>query len=285
MQRKKASSFSPLSKGSFDLEGHRGCRGLMPENTIPAFLKAIDIGVTTLEMDAVITKDSQVVISHDLYFDHFITTKPDGTYVTPDEEENLKIYGMTYDEVKQYDVGMKPYPAFPEEQKIPAVKPLLKDVIDSVEDYTKSHHKHEMFYNIETKCTPEGDNIFHPEPSRFVDLLMDVIYNKNIADRVIIQSFDIRSLQYLHQKDSTIKTALLVDFGDKKPFDEQLKDLGFTPTIYSPDQSLVTSELIKQCHDAGIKIVPWTINDPKKMKELKQLGVDGLITDYPNRFF
>lgn len=281
---KHISTSSPFAKVSFDLEGHRGCRGLMPENTIPAFLKAIDIGVTTLEMDAVITKDSQVVISHDPYFNHFITTKPDGSYVAEDEEKNLKIYGMTYDEVKRYDVGMKPYSSFPEQQRITVTKPLLKDVIDNVENYTSSHHKYAMLYNIETKCTPEGDNIFHPEPSRFVDLLMKVIYEKSIADRVIIQSFDIRSLQYLHQKDSAIKTALLVDFGDKKPFDSQIKDLGFTPTIYSPNQSLVTATLIKQCHEAGIKIIPWTVNNPQKMIELKQLGVDGLITDYPNRF-
>src|SRR4051812_10994337 len=109
-------AFSPLGNGgkseNFDKEGHRGCRGLMPENTIPAYLKAIDIGVTTLEMDAVITKDSQVVMSHEPFFNHEITTKPDGSYVTEAEEKSLNIYRMTYDEVKPYDVGMKSNPRF-----------------------------------------------------------------------------------------------------------------------------------------------------------------------------
>ncbi len=281
---KQTSSSSPFANGAFDLEGHRGCRGLMPENTIPAFLKAIDIGVTTLEMDAAITKDNQVVISHDPYFNHYITTKPDESFVSAEEEKSLKIYGMTYNEVKKYDVGMKPYAAFPEQQKIPAVKPLLSDVIDSAEAYATKHSKHKIYYNIETKCSPSGDDIYHPKPALFVDLLMKVIYDKGIADRAIIQSFDIRSLQYLHQKDNTIKTSLLIDRSDKRTLEQQLKDLGFVPTIYSPEQSLVTETLIKQCHDAGMKIVPWTINDSQKMQALKQMGVDGLITDYPDRF-
>lgn len=281
---KQSSSFSALGAEGFDYEGHRGCRGLMPENTIPAFLKAIDLGVTTLEMDATISKDSQVVISHDPYFSSVITTKPDGSYVKPDEEKGLKIWGMTYDEIKQFDVGMKPHPLFPQQQKMHAVKPLLSDVIDSVETYTKAHRKHAMYYNIETKCLPETDNIFHPKPDVFVDLLMKVIEEKGIAVRVIIQSFDIRSLQYLHQKYPQMKTSLLVDEGDKKTFSMQLKDLGFIPTIYSPEQSLVTPLLIKQCHDTGIKIVPWTVDKAEKMKELKKMGVNGLISDYPNLF-
>ena len=103
---------------SFDIEGHRGCRGLMPENTIPAMYKAIDLGVTTLEMDAVITKDREVVVSHEPFFNHEITTKPDGTEVKESEERNLNIYHMTYEEVKQFDVGKKNHPRFPRQQKM-----------------------------------------------------------------------------------------------------------------------------------------------------------------------
>src|SRR3954471_9017628 len=102
---------------SFDWQGHRGCRGLMPENTIPAMLHAVDLGVSTLEMDAIITKDSQVILSHEPFLNHEITTKPDGTYVNESEERQLNMYQLTYDEISHFDVGMKPHPRFPEQRK------------------------------------------------------------------------------------------------------------------------------------------------------------------------
>lgn len=279
------SSYTPLGgKKAFDKEGHRGCRGLMPENTIPAYLKAVDIGVTTLEMDAAITKDSQVVMSHDPYVNHDIGTKPGGAPVTIAEEKSLAIYKMDYAELMRYDVGLRGNPRFPQQQKMAAIKPRLADVIDSVEAYAAKTGKRPLQYNIETKITPTTDNIYHPEPGRFVDLLMAVILQKKVEQRVIIQSFDPRSLQYLHTKYPAIKTALLVDLGDKKTFALQLKDLGFIPTIYSPEYHLVTPLLVKQCHDTGIQIIPWTVNDKPTIDQLKTLGVDGIISDYPNLF-
>ena len=166
-----------------------------------------------------------------------------------------------------------------------ATKPLLSAVIDSVEAYCQSKNLHRPFYNIETKTKPSTDNLYHPAPSEFVELLMDVIQNKKIEDRVIIQSFDPRTLQYLHAKFPGIKTALLIEDFDNRVLDVQLQELGFTPTIYSPAYSLVTSSLIKACHDKGIQVIPWTVNDVQKMKVLKDMGVDGLITDYPNLIF
>lgn len=279
------SSYAPLGgKKAFDKEGHRGCRGLMPENTIPAYLKAVDIGVTTLEMDAAITKDSQVVMSHDPYVNHDIGTKPNGTPVTIGEEKNLAIYKMDYADIKRYDVGLRGNPHFPQQQKMAVVKPRLVDVIDSVEAYAAKTGKHPMQYNIETKIAPATDNLYHPEPGKFVELLMAVILQKKVEQRVIIQSFDPRSLQYLHAKYPAIKTALLVSGEDKKSFALQLKDLGFIPTIYSPEYHLVTPLLVKQCHDTGIQIIPWTVNDKPTIDQLKILGVDGIISDYPNLF-
>src|SRR6185436_12863608 len=114
---------------TFDKQGHRGCRGLFPENTIPAMKNALDLGVTTLEMDAVITKDKQVVLSHEPWFGEEITTKPDGTYMGNREERKFNIYWMTYEDVKTFDVGMKPHPRFPRQKKMKVVKPLLTDVI------------------------------------------------------------------------------------------------------------------------------------------------------------
>ena len=143
---------------------------------------------------------------------------------------------------------------------------------------------HPPQYNIETKCSPAGDDKLHPAPPEFVELLMKVINEKNIANRVIIQSFDPRSLQYLHSHYPAIKTALLVELSANKSFALQLKELGFIPTIYSPAYQLVTPLLIQQCHEAGIKIIPWTVDDAARIKELKKLGVDGIISDYPNLF-
>jgi glycerophosphoryl diester phosphodiesterase len=269
---------------AFDKEGHRGCRGLMPENTIPAMLKAIEIGVTTLEMDALITKDKKVVISHDPYFNHDITTKPDGTYIDAKDEKNYVLYKMDYVDIEKFDVGLKPHPQFPGQQKIAVHKPLLSDLIDSVEQYCKSKNLKPPFYNIETKSLASTDNIYHPEPEEFVKLLMDVLIAKRILGRVIIQSFDPRTLQVVDQKYPVVKTSLLIVGYDRRGLSAQLDQLGFTPTIYSPDYSLVVDSLVEQCHSRNIKIIPWTVDDKKNMERLKKMGVDGIITDFPDLF-
>ena len=269
---------------SFDIEGHRGCRGLMPENTIPAMYKAIDLGVTTLEMDAVITKDREVVVSHEPFFNHEITTKPDGTEVKEPEERNLNIYHMTYEEVKQFDVGKKIHPRFPRQQKMAVHKPRLADLIDSVELYYKKNKLRAPDYNIETKTMANTDGIFHPGPQEFVEVLMDVIGSKGIQDRAIIQSFDFRTLQYVHEHYPSMRTAMLIEDFDKRGLDQQLKALGFNPTIYSPDYSLVNEKLIADCHALKIKVIPWTVDDKATIDRLRSMGVDGMITDYPDLF-
>jgi glycerophosphoryl diester phosphodiesterase len=269
---------------TIDTQGHRGCRGLMPENTVPAMITALDFGVTTLEMDVVITKDKQVVLSHEPFFNHEITTKPDGSTVTEAQEKALNIYQMTYEEVKKYDVGMKPHPRFPRQQKIKAIKPLLSDVVDSVNQRMITSRRPHPYYNIETKCLPIGDNLYHPAPAEFVELLMAVIKEKNIEDKVIIQSFDFRTLQYLHQKYPAIKTAMLIEDTDKRSLQQQLQALGFNPTIYSPHYSLVNKPLLEKCHQQNIKVIPWTVNDKSTIERMKALGVDGIISDYPDLF-
>ena len=256
----------------------------MPENTIPAMIKAIDLGANTLEMDICFTKDKEALVSHDPFFNHDITTKPDGSFIKEKEEKQYNIYTMNYAEVKRYDVGLKPHPLFPEQQKIAVYKPRLSDLIDSVEKYIAEKKLKSVNYNIETKTTPATDNIFHPGPAAFVDMLMQVINEKGIQKRVIIQSFDIRTLIYLHEKYPSVKTSLLSAADNKSSFRKQLKDLGFTPTIYSPEMSLVSDALIKDCHGKKIKVIPWTVNDKNEIARLKALGVDGIITDFPNLF-
>jgi len=273
-----------LEVKNFDKEGHRGCRGLMPENTIPAMLKAIELGVTTLETDAIITKDKKVVLSHEPFFNHEIATKPDGSLVTEKEEKSLNIYQMDYAQVKKFDVGLRPHPRFPKQQKLAVAKPLLSDMINAVEQYCAANHRKLPFYNIETKSQPATDDQYHPRPPEFVELLVAVIKEMKIESRAIIQSFDPRTLQYLHEHYPEFKTALLIEDFDKKTFALQLKDLGFIPTIYSPAFSLVTPLLVKQCKDAGISLIPWTVNELEKIKELKKMGVNGVISDFPDLF-
>lgn len=268
----------------FDMQGHRGSRGLMPENTIPAMHKAIDLGVTTLEMDVVISKDKKVVLSHDPYFNPDITTTPQGNTLLREEATKLLLYGMNYDSIRKYDVGLKPHPSFPRQQKIAVSKPLLSDLIRSCEFYAQANNKNSLWYNIETKTKPSGDGTHHPSPDAFVDLLVAVIRNEGIAGRTVIQSFDDRTLQELHKKYPSIKTSLLIEGTDKRTFEEQLKDLGFVPTVYSPHYSLVTTQLVNACHAKGIKIIPWTINTKAEIERIKSLGVDGIITDYPDLF-
>ena len=269
---------------NFDTQGHRGCRGLMPENTVAAMVHALDLNVTTLELDVVISKDKKVLLSHDPYFNAEISTKPDGTYINENEEKKYNIYQMTYDEVKTFDVGLKPNPRFPQQQKIKAVKPLLSDVFTAIKNEMMIRKRPFPYFNIETKSTAQTDNIFHPEPAEFVELLMAVINEFDLREQVTIQSFDIRTLQYLHKKYPLVKTALLIESYDRRSINLQLEQLGFTPTIYSPSYNLVTAELIHHCHEKNMQIIPWTVNEKEKIKELKKMGVDGIISDYPNLF-
>ncbi len=268
----------------FDKQGHRGCRGLMPENTIPAMVNALGMGVTTLEMDISISKDKKVFLSHEPFFNHEITTRPDGSFIEEKDEKNYNMYLMNYSDIIKYDVGMKPHPRFAQQQKMKAVKPLLADLFATIKQEMMTRRRPYPFFNIETKTLPATDNIYHPAPAEFVELLMKVIKENQMEDFVIIQSFDRRTLQYLHKQYPTIKTALLIEATDKNSFRKQLNDLGFYPTIYSPEQTLVNPNLVNECHERKIQIIPWTVNDKTKMAALKALGVDGIISDYPNLF-
>lgn len=269
---------------SFDKQAHRGGRGLMPENTIPAMLNALGLGVTTLEMDVSISKDRKVLLSHEPFFNHEITTLPNGGFISDKYDSTFNIYKMDYDSIIKYDVGIRPFPRFPQQQKIKAVKPLLSDVFKAVKEYMLTARRPAPFFNIETKSLPAGDNIYHPKPAEFVELLMKVIKDNQMEDMVIIQSFDFRTLQYLHQHYPKIRTAMLVEAESRSSFRKQIKDIGFTPTIYSPEFTLVTPLLIQNCHELNMKIIPWTVNEKDKIEELKKMGVDGIITDYPDRF-
>ncbi|HEX7692210.1 MAG TPA: glycerophosphodiester phosphodiesterase family protein, partial [Sediminibacterium sp.] len=214
-----------------DLQAHRGGRGLMPENSIAAMKHAIDLGtVTTLEMDVLISKDGKVVVSHDPYFNAAISTTPEGKYLDAKEAPKTLLYTMPYDSIRKYDVGLKPHPDFPKQHKQAAIKPLLADLVDAVEQYAGSR---KMYYNIEIKSKEKTDGINHPGVEEFVSRVMDVLRQKNILDRVTIQSFDPRPLNLLHKQYPSLKTSFLVD-KDAGRLDEQLTKLDYIPAIYSP---------------------------------------------------
>lgn len=271
---------SALPSG-FDLQGHRGCRGLMPENTTAAMLHAIDLGVTTLELDVVISRDSQVVLSHEAYFHPHITTLPGGSPISSSQPP-LLVYQMDYDSIRKYDVGMKPHPLFPKQQKLAAYKPLLGAVVDSCEAYARSKGK-TIRYNVEIKSAAGYDGVRHPDVAVFSELVAGVLRSKKVLERSTIQSFDVRPLQYLHQKHPNIQLSYLVE-GKGENLEQELAKLGFTPPIYSPYYKNLDAAKVKAAHGKGMKVLPWTVNDVPAMKALVAMGVDGIISDYPDLF-
>lgn len=272
------------SPKTFDLQGHRGARGLMPENTIPAFLKAVDLGVDTIELDVVLTDDERILVSHEPWFNHDISTKPDGSPVSEEEEMEYNIYEMTYKETQEFDVGKKGHPSFPHQERMEAKKPLLSDVIRTVENYTEEQGLEDVKYNIETKSDPAHYDVYYPQPQKFAQLLNDLILELNkefdMLDRIIIQSFDPATLVEFHELNPDVSLAMLV--ANNQSIQHYIDQLGFTPDIWSPNYQLVSPEIITEAHDRGMKIIPWTVNTTEEMSDLIEMGVDGIITDYPD---
>ena len=265
----------------FDLQGHRGCRGLMPENSIPAFKKALEVGVNTLELDVVITKDHKVVVSHEPYFSADFCYDSAGNTLSGNAKKQHNIYELTYDEVAMYDCGTKGNPKFPDQEKVPVSKPLLSEVFDQLEKLSKEEQYHPFRYNIEIKSSERGDNEFHLTVDVFSQLVYKVIRNSSVAlKRVTIQSFDFRVLEYWHTNYPDVELAMLV-YKDSPT--SNLKKVSFSPDIYSPSGRLVSDRMVEYLHQQGIKVIPWTINDPEDMLKLLNMGVDGIITDYPDR--
>lgn len=266
---------------TIDLQGHRGCRGDYPENTVAGFLAAMEAGVSTLEMDVVISKDKQVVVSHEPYFSHEIALTPNGEQITEENERQYNLYELTYDEISEFDVGKRKHPRFPNQKKMAATKPLLSEVIALTEQYAVEHHLKKPHYNIEIKRTPAYDSIFHPGVNEFVDLVLAQVVAASIADRVCIQSFDIETLQRVKALKPNLTLALLIE--NKLSFEQNIQNLGFDPEIYSPSFELVNKALIEQCAARNIKVIPWTVNQESDVLRMINLGVDGIITDFPNK--
>jgi glycerophosphoryl diester phosphodiesterase len=263
----------------FDLQGHRGARGLKPENSITGFITALQYGVTTLELDVVITKDKQVLVSHEPFISPEICFDSTGSIFTNPTKYN--IYQLTYDQLQKFDCGSKVNSQFPQQQKEITHKPLLKDVIIAIENHIKSYTHYEVDYNIEIKSEQVGDGKLHPVPKEFSDLVFTLINEYLPWERVVVQSFDFRVLQYWHINYPKVRLAALVE--NKKTIDENLAALSFSPSIYSPYYKLLNQQSVTDLKQKRIRVIPWTVNELEDMKRLKTWGVDGIITDYPNR--
>ncbi len=266
----------------FDIQGHRGCRGLLPENSIPAFIRAVELGVTTLEMDIVISKDNQIIVSHEPFLSSMICLDSARKTISETTEKNYNLYQMTAQTIQKCDCGSTPHPRFPEQQKLDVRKPLLSAVIDTVERHIQKHNLYPIRYNIEIKSMPEGDSIYHPEPQEFSKLVYDILVEKQIENRTSIQSFDVRPLQFMRQQFPEIALVLLVE-GETSNHLQALENLGFMPEVYSPYYPAVNQELIEYAQKNNFLVIPWTVNEVEDMKRLKTLGVHGIITDYPDR--
>lgn len=291
--------FASPPSHSLDLQGHRGARGLAPENTLPAFDLALESGMTTLELDCGVTRDGVVVISHDRVLNPDLTRDAKGQWL---DKPGPPIWRLTYAELQAYDVGrLKPgsqyAKRFPRQQPMDGTRiPRLADLFNAV----RERGNETVRFNIETKISPEAaDETTTPEA--FVRALLAAIRDAHMESRVSIQSFDWRTLQHVQKQAPGIPTAHLSaqktsphniasgtrsawtgldlnDFGGSLP--RMVKAAG--GAIWSPYHADLTQEAVREARSVGLKVVPWTVNAEADMRRLISWGIDGLISDYPD---
>lgn len=284
----------------FDIEAHRGGRALFPENTLVSFANALSMGVSTLELDVGVTRDGVLVISHERGLNPDLARGPDGKYVAA---PGIPFVQLSLDEVKQFDVGqIRPgstYSAqFPDQHAVPGTRiPTLKDLIDLV----RRSGDGQVRLNVETKIDPNHPDE-SPPPERFVTLLLDLLRTEKFEDRVMVQSFDWRTLQLVQKLAPEIPTVYLTVQSGRDPtvFSDKASEwtAGFNPAehgrsiprtikaaggaIWSPYARDVTPALMAESHALGLKVVVWTANQPEDMARLIGMGVDGIISDRPD---
>jgi glycerophosphoryl diester phosphodiesterase len=259
-----------------DIQGHRGCRGLLPENSLPAFEKAIELGVNTLELDIAITKDHKVVVSHEPYINPVICQNPNGENIPDSMSMHYNLYKMTYNEIKAFDCGLKFHPTYPKQEKLSTYKPLLSEVFDLVKS-----KKSDVRFNIEIKSESSYYGIYTPQPEAYVTLVLEAIVSQGMFGRVNLQSFDVTILEEIKKQSPKMKVALLVD--ENETIGDKLKKLSYKPEIISPYYKLLTADSSRNYQSQGFQVIPWTINTEADMLQLISWQVDGIITDYPDR--
>jgi glycerophosphoryl diester phosphodiesterase len=266
---------SQAQQAHFKVFAHRGFRGLHPENTIRGLQKALAYGAI-LEFDLAITRDKQVVVSHDPVLNPKITLGPNGR---PLGNEKIRIYQMDYATLSAYDVGKTPNKDFPEQERYPAHIPLLGELVDSVKAFANARGISNPTYFIETKLNPKTDGINHPGPKEFVDLMMQVVNEKGIQYQLIVQSFDVRTHQILRKEYPQIKLALLAK--DSTSLEDNLDNLGFVPEYYSINAQYINQPLVDRCNKLKTKLIVGNCDDYKEILRIDKLGVNRVISDFP----
>ena len=268
-----------------DVQAHRGGMALYPEESLEAMLNAIDLGVNTLEMDVCVTQDRQVVLSHDKYFSHRISTRPDGTPVLEGEPREY-LWHMPYDSVAKYDVGLRDNPDFPDQQHLATPKRLLSEEVAAIEAYTKKNRLPKMRYNIEIKCDPDYDGGIEgedwPEYHEFVDICMPVLDGLGLGDRLIIQTFDPRTLNYINEAYPGHHLSYLLG-GGAGSYEQFMGKLDFIPEWLSPAWQIMDAEMVDRAHADGMKVVTWTVDAKDRMRIVIDQGADAVISNYPDR--
>ena len=288
----------------FDAQGHRGARGLLPENTLPAFRRALELGVSTLELDTGVTADGVVVVSHNRRISGEICLGPGGERLG--EEGGALIRDLTLEEIRRYDCGsLNPDPGeFPEppRRNLPGTPmPTVAQVFDLAAELDPG-----VRFNLELKVDPTVDETVPLE--RFVEVLVDLVVERGLVDRVTLQCFDWRALELVKQRRPDLTTAALLSprtlgDGDASPWLNGLSldaaggtGLGLVEAaiayvdVFSPSWRQVTpgakgylGATVGRYQEAGLPVVPWTVNSPERIEQVLDLGVDGLISDYPDR--
>lgn len=266
-----------------EIHGHRGCRGLRPENTLPAFLHALELGVDVIELDVVISADNQVVVSHEPWFNPLICLDPNGRPIPPHEARKHNLYQLDYATMRQYDCGRRQHPAFPTQVSLPCYKPLLSEVFEVLEAATIQLDRRPVGYSVEIKSHPNGDKLFHPTPDVFLALVLAELRLAAVLARTTILCFDQRILQLAHRQTPDLATCFLVE--EQRPWADSLRELGFVPTTFGPDFTSVTALAVQALRNdfPSLRLVPWTVNAATDIHAMLALGVDGITTDFPDQ--
>ena len=252
----------------------------MPENTVSAMKNAIDLGIKTLEFDLQLSGDGHVVVSHDNYFHPRYSTRPDGSLIMPEDPKEY-LYTMPYDSILKYDVGLRFVDRWPSQVKVAEVKPLATNLIDFTEEYA-AKKGFKPGYNIEIKSMAgEGEGTLWPDYVEFCDKCVDLLLSKNLGNRLIVQTFDTRALEYIHENWPNVILSYLTE--DETDIETILGQISFKPEWWSPNHEVVTPENVAYCHARGIKVVPWTVDDPDEIRRMVSCDVDAIISNYPDR--
>ena len=266
-----------------EIHGHRGCRGLRPENTVPAFLHALELGVDVLELDVVISQDGHVVVAHEPWLSPELGSGPQGQSITASEGAAFNFYEMPYAAIRQCMVGSWPHPRFPEQQAMPTHRPLLKEVVQHVEAHCLRLRRPPVIYAIELKSVAAAYGIYQPTPAKFLAAVLDTVQQLAISERTRLLCFDPVVLQLAHSWQPALPLCLLTE--NAIPPAVALQCLGFLPDFLGPDFQLLSPALIAELRQIYPKLllVPWTVNELGDLLALLEMDLAGITTDYPNR--